>query len=454
MDEDVNPAGPPVPTAPSVPGTPTPTGTSDQPAPIGDPGSIVFDVNRGLGMTGAGQGCSRDANAVCAEPSGDVTKGEFVFATANWTAAYSPDGTTFTQLNPTTVFPHDDVGYCCDQIVQYVTKIDRFIWILQGPGGYRLAKASPADIVTYSGGSQAWTYWLLTPTLFGETTASFDYPDLSVGDNYLYISWDVRGVGLQVARIKLDDIKAGGTITIDYTNPSDSSLAYGGHLVQDTGDEIFWAGHNGNTTLRVFSLAEGSGTYYWNDTGISSWANGALTSTTPDDQDWLQNANGFPAHSVIGATRSKDHLWFAWMAGTDNFFHQPHVEMVKLDRTNNFNKLEQDQIWNNDHAFAYPALATNACTAEVGLSLEYGGNGKYENHAVGIWGDFLVYRTTNSSLGTDRFGDYVTIRQAPPTDADPGNLFAAFGWGINNTDGITQTDVRYVRFGRPASSCK
>ena len=64
-----------------------------------------------------------------------------------------------------------------------------------------------------------------------------------------------------------------------------------------------------------------------------------------------------------------------------------------------------------------------------------------------------MYHTTNSNVGTDRYGDYVTIRRAPPTDANPGNLFAAFGFGINSSASGTQTDVRYVRFGRPPSSC-
>jgi hypothetical protein len=114
------------------------------------------------------------------------------------------------------------------------------------------------------------------------------------------------------------------------------------------------------------------------------------------------------------------------------------------------------QIWNNSYAFGYPALATNACTGEVGLSLEYGGNGNYENHVVGFWGDFVVYLTTASNVGTCRFGDYVTIRQAPATTENPGNLFAAFGYGLNSIPppgSGASSDIRYVLFGRPASSC-
>jgi len=462
-EEEVNGSRWTVPTGKSIPGTPTPSDTPTQNAPknapknalIADPPPIVFKTNTGVGIKNG---------STTAEPSG-ASGGGVVFVSANWFAAYSTDGgSTYKQLNPTTIFPNDAIGFCCDQIVQYVPSIDRFIWLLQGNNGYRLASASPADIIK-SGGT-AWTYWNLPSTIFGQPNGTgLDYPDLSVGNNSLYTSWDVgfptcpKGCssGFQVSRISLAGIKAGGTITIDYTNPADASMAWGGHLMQNTLDEIFWAGHNSNSQMRVFSLQEGSNTYFWRDVGISSWANNALTSTTPDGRNWLSGSGGFPGNAVIGSTRVGNRLWFAWSAGTDSNFKQPHVEMVTLDRNNNFNKIQQVQIWNSSYAFAYPSLATNACTNEVGLSFEYGGNGKYENHVVGFWGDFVAYITTGSNVGTTRFGDYVTIRQAPKTQSDPGNLFAAFGYGLNSPPPPgtgTQTDIHYVLFGRPASSCQ
>ena len=457
---DVNESGPTVPTGPFVPGIPSPSGTSSLPIAMAaspqlrlaqpqSQGVVNFNVNNPLGLTSGG---SNGTASTVAEPSG-ATGGGVVFVAANWTAAYSTDGgTTFTQLDPTTIFPNDAVGYCCDQVVQYVPSIDRFIWLLQGTG-YRLASASPADIIN-SGGT-AWTYWNLTPSVFGTTGSAFDYPDLSVGNNSVYVSWDAAcspscNGGLQVARISLTGIQAGGSIGIDYTNQSDSNVAWGSHLSQNTQDEIFWAGHNGNSDLRVFSWAEGSNTYFWREVTVSSWSNGTLTSLSPDGQDWMTKLNGFPGNSVIGATRSGNQIWFAWSAGTDNNFQQPHVEMVTLDRGNNFNLTQQVQIWNNSYAYAYPALATNACTGEVGLSLEYGGNGNYENHVVGFWGDYVVYTTTNSSVGTTRYGDYVTIRQDPTANLY-GAFFDAFGYGLNAVPAPgtgTQTDVRYVVFGR------
>ena len=39
-------------------------------APIGDPPAINFEANNPVGINGAGQGCSGDSPAACAEPSG------------------------------------------------------------------------------------------------------------------------------------------------------------------------------------------------------------------------------------------------------------------------------------------------------------------------------------------------------------------------------------------------
>lgn len=454
FDNEVNGSRWTVPTGKPVPGKRTRTPTSAKKSPLGDPPAISFQVNNGLGISGS----------TIAEPSGAASAGGVVFASSNWFAAYSTNGGgTFTQVNPTTIFPADSIGFCCDQIVQYVPSIDRFIWLLQGNNGFRLASASAATLA--SSGGTAWTYWNLPSTLFGQPTGTgVDYPDLSVGSKSLYLSWDVgwptcpKGCrsGLQVSRTSLSGIKAGGTISIDYTNPADSTMAWGSHVMQDTGGEVFWAGHNSNSQMRIFSLAEGSNTYFWRDVGISTWANNVLSSTTPDGQDWLSFGAGFPGNAVLGSTRVGNRLWFAWSAGTDRTFKQPHIEMVQLDRSSNFSKVEQVQIWNSSYGFAYPALATNNCTREVGLSFEFGGGGNYENMVVGFWGDFVAYITTASNVGTTRFGDYASIRDAPSTNANPGNLFTAFGYGLKSVPPLgagTMSDVHYVLFGRPSSSC-
>jgi hypothetical protein len=423
-----------------------------------DAGPIVFNVNNSIGITASVSGT--------AEPSG-ASGGGVVFVSANFIGAFSTDGgNMFTTLNPTTIFPADAIGFCCDQIVQYIPSIDRFAWLLQGGGlsGYRLAVASPAQVIASNG--TAWTYWNLPAGLFG-SCSGFDYPDMSLGNNFLYMSWDAGfggcSGGLQVARTSFAGLQAGGTITIEFTDPANGPMAWGSHVMHDSGDEVFWAGHNNNSSLRVFSLREDSNTYFWRSVGISSWANNApLTSLTPDNMNWVnflfnpttQNpGGGFPSNAVLGATRVGNSLWFAWSAGTNSSFPQPHIEIVTLDRADDFDKIQQVQVWNPDYAFAYPALSRNICTNEIGMSFEFGGGGNYENHVVGFWGDFIAYITTDSDVGSTRFGDYVAIRQAPITPENPGNLFTAFGYGRNSSPSGTVSDVHYVLFGRPSSSC-
>jgi hypothetical protein len=204
--------------------------------------------------------------------------------------------------------------------------------------------------------------------------------------------------------------------------------------------------------MRIFSMREGDGFYSWRDVAINSWCDGSRTSFTPGGtNDWL--AFGFPGNAVLGSTRRANastgntEVWFAWTAGhtmsngSTCGFAQTHVQIAVLNASN-FQLLSQVQIWNPTIAFAYAALATNP-DQEVGISLGYGGGGNEANHAVGFWGDFVVYTTTSSTKSDNRFGDYVTIRRSPVS----GNLFSADGYG-NNAKGF---DPHYVVFGRPAA---
>ena len=461
--EDADIPGWVVPIGPIVPATPSAsTQSQNQPlvgalrTPASNPpgGTVEFLLNQSLGNT-VGHGFPTEPSGASAVNS--ASDQTVVFITANSDAVYSVNGgTTFTKLNPTTIFPNNLAGgFCCDQIVQYVPSIDRFVWLMQFSRGtvngakvgneQRLAVASPAAIIANA--KTAWTYWDLTSADFGLGTNWMDYPDLAVGTNNLYVSFDAFGSpgGLMVLRIPLTQLKAGGTINIRYTHPGDSSTAWGSHLTQNTGNEIFWAGNKHTSGLRVFSWPESSTSYSWTDVPIFTWSNTGYSSITPTPgvHDWMTKLSGFPNSGVIGATRSGNDLWMAWSAGTDSNFPQPHVEMVDLDIGAGFTLKQQVQIWNSSYAFAYPALFTAASTGEIGLSLEYGGNGNFENHVVGFWGDFLVYITTSSSIGTNRFGDYVTIRR----DSNS-KFFDAFGYGLTDVSGSGQPDVHFVIFGR------
>lgn len=458
--------GRPIPTGPVRPLVPS-AQSNVKPAPGGGGvGSAHFPTNAPVGIN----------SSTTAEPSG-ASGGGVVFETANWYAAYSTDGgATFTKLDPTTIFPNAvDSGYCCDQVVQYVASIDRFIWLMQygpttpapnpnpknlpskGPGLYRIASASPADVKSSKGTS--WSYFDITTQAVLESANSpwLDYPDTAYGNTDFYLSGDdVNNGGHVVVRIPLSDIKNGGTINFRFTKPSDSAVAWGGHLSQNTGDQVFWAGHNSSSSIRVFNWPESSTSYSWRDITIGSWpqtnSTNFMTSKVPDGNDWLNKMSGFPGNAVMGLVRSGgsgdnrrlNQLYLAWTGAIGNGFKRPQVQWIALDLNNNFSLVSQQQVWNASYAYAYPEFAVNS-NNELGMSLEWGGGGNYENHVAGFWGDYVVYSTTNSAIGTTRFGDYVSIRN---NTADS-KKFDAFGYGLNkDSSGKAVSDVHYLIFSR------
>ncbi len=371
-----------------------------------------------------------------------------MFATANTFAALSKDdGATFTQMSFSGI-PGFTGSICCDQVAVFVPKINRFVWTMlmrniPGQSGrvtVRLMAASPEDL-RKSGGQSGWTIWEFTPDIFGfKGPGSFDFPGLAVGDKVLYLNFDGFG-GFLVCRILLSEIKAGGTLHFRFTDPTDSPGAELGHVTENPGDEVFWAQNNSNSQVRVFNWAENSDDFRFRDVDIASWPNdpSKLTSKTPDGKDWLSSTS--PGR-IRGAARFKnsktDEVWFAWTASRGNSFKQAHVHWIKLDPGHNFKILKQGNVFNDDFAFALPALATNA-RGELGMSLEAGGGGTFENHVVGFQGDQSLHRTTNSSVGLTRFGDYVTIHQ----DQKNPERFDAFGYGME-----PMPTTHFVIFGR------
>ena len=424
-----------VPLGPYRPLKPSPP-TKLERAQLGDPPGIVFDRNQALGID----------SGLIGEPSGSTAAG-IVFATGNFFASYSDGGGAFTSLDPTTIFPNDLGGYCCDQIVQYAPSIDRVIWYLQYGGGARIASASPADI--RASGGTAWTYWDISSASLGY--GDFDFPDLSVGDHFLYASTDA-GRGLIVMRLPLDGIRDGLAVHFSYTDPKNGTMAYFGHLAQNAHDEIFWAGHNTNSSLRVFSWEESSNAYSWRDVALGSWPNDVanMTAALPDGQDWLAMLRADTVFFVAGATRvlggpsHVNQLWFGWSAPSGSDFPAPHIEVAAVDRANNFALVSQGQAWASTDAFAYPAFASST-DGEVAMAFEYGGRSDWEQFVVGFWGDFTAWVLTSSTAGSTRYGDYVTIR--PSSDHD--HRYDAFGFGVNSSPRGPVNDTHYVIFGRP-----
>ncbi len=477
-------AKPFVPPEVNAPGPPVPTGTFIQPvrsfmtpppaqAPLagfGGSGGIYFNQTtpNAPNPTSLYSGIPPDsigASSTTCHGGIALICDNLVLMTGNTFLAWSTDGgQTFPTnqiVRPGNVYSDSpDGGFCCDQIIQYVPSIDRYIWLIQtnrsatGPNRERIAVASPASII--SSGALAWTYYDLTSGTFGLGTNWVDYPDLAVGNNYLYVSMDSVGTGLIVGRIPLADLAAGASTTIAYTTPSDGASAYGGHLSQNALDGVYWAGHNSSSNIRVFRMPEGDNHYFWQSFDVKSWANSNFATTDPDNLDWL--SFGFPRSSVMGAVRrsQQNDIWLAWSAGRDSTFAQPHVELLNLQRNTDGSVASagQFQIWNSNLAFQYPALSTDGA-GDLAVAVGWGGgpDGHYASFAVGFWGDFVVYYMDPSNLtaaydvssnavppvisNQPRWGDYVSVRGAnnPSSSAQ----FTGFGYAVktdtNNRDG-------------------
>jgi hypothetical protein len=284
-------------------------------------------------------------------------------------------------------------------------------------------------------------------------------------------------------------LPGGSTVTWEFTHPSDSKSAVSSHLTQNASDTMYWAGHNSTSQLRIFRWGDSSNTYSWLDVNNSSYSTSDYTSKAPDGQYWLDPRP--KGDSIIGAARKPfvglvppgqptppDQLWFAWDAGRDLTFQQPYIRIVMVD-SQAFNNVGELEVWNSNYAFAYPALGVNSSTAEMAISLMWGGGGNfYMNNAVGFLGDFVVYNTTASNVtftsnpATSTFcddaskgavsgrctrsGDYLSVRRV----GTESGLFGTLGYEINLVDSTKSTDclvapgclqnVRWIEWGRPA----
>jgi hypothetical protein len=404
-----------------------------------------------------------EATGNVSDNAGDISgaKGivDVIMMSGNWYVDVSIDGGgSWKRYDPTTIFPNTlGSGFCCDQIIIYVPSIERFIWYMQhvkgadNSGVFRLAVASSQAIKADF--RSAWTFWDFRSDDFGLPGRDLDYPDMAFTREFLYFCTDEIGVNLLVGRFNLTELAAGGTLNFAFLTPSDApaSSNYGGHLAQNGGDGAFWAGHKDNGTLWVFSWPDASGNYSWTEVSVAKWPNKALSSSSPGGTDWLNYLNGFPRNGVIGAARSGNSLWLGWTAskgkGSSNGFDFPnaHIRIAEIEISTMKAKSEM-QIWNNDYAFAYPALNVNP-GGEVGIVLGWGGKNDNANTAVGILGDFVVWFANGSDISTTRWGDYVSCR----TEGGDSQRFAGFGYFIRNEPSRPSGyyfEPYYVLFGR------
>jgi uncharacterized repeat protein (TIGR01451 family) len=348
------------------------------------------------------------AHTLFPEPS-VAENGQTVMTTGNFWMSLSLDGgQNFTSVNPTTIFPQDYGGFCCDQVLTYVPRYDLFVWLLQysssaGRNAIRIAVQSTSAVRSSNGTS--WTYWDFTNDIFAPSGA-LDYNDMSFGDNFLYWTSSVGGgANRYVIRVPLQELSARSTVHFQFTG---STSAYWSHVTQNGHTGVYWAGHVDNSTLRVYSMMDADGFYSWRSVAVNSWPNSTISSIAANGTDWL--LDGSWKTYIRAAAVQDSSAYFAWNASSGGGFPQAHVQIVRINTTT-WTLQSQMQIWNPDFAFAYPYFAMNA-EGQLGMISAFGGGPYNASSGVGVWGDFVIYYPRLSNLSQNAYGHYHTVRRS------------------------------------------
>lgn len=377
------------------------------------------------------------------------TNGDFVFYTGNWYAARSTNGgNTFTWVNPWQGMP----TFCCDQDVIYDPTRDIFIWYRQG-----LPNANGVNIfrlgISNDNGAN-WFFYDFMPTDVDSswTNQWWDYPQLALTKDYLYISSNMfdntnncNGDNC-FTRAVLLELPLNGLR--DHTNFGygyyDSNLYTFGLASGAKDNTIYFATHLSNSKLRIFGTTGGYPDVYIYDRDIPAWVSGSgYQCPSPDGNNWcsrlLSKVTGGYISNAIG---------FMWTVRQGSGFPYPYIYIAHF-RIDNKNFIDNQILWNSVHAFTYPNAYPNN-RGDIGIDFFIGGGGINPNHIVGIDDDYTGYnqynfRTTNwGTNGSLEWGDYIRVRPYIPAS----KLWVATGFTQQGGTTGGFTDPRYIIFGR------
>lgn len=385
------------------------------------------------------------ASNVC-EPS-LAASGDKVFYTGNWFASLSrDDGASFQWIDPYTTFP-DPPGmeFCCDQIVHYIRAIDTFVWLLQytenaaGRNIQRLAFAKSAEAAAGN-----WQYFDIGPADVGLGAEFLDYPDLAVGKNRLYLTFNsFKGSNWTtsvIVRIPFSAFKGGASGATYFK----STQFFNFRVAQECSTTAYFASHADTSTLRVWRWSEKAAKPTHKDVPVASWREAGYRSTTPDQRNWLGRADG----RLTGATKAGGELWFCWGAGPGGANKRPqaYVQIARI-KVAGLSLISNLNIWDAKSATCYGALSSNT-RREVALVYAVGGGGRFPAFVValltGTRRDVVAVAGTRGPRD-DKWGDYLTVRRDHPN----GKAFVAAGYTLQASSSVAaDATPQFVRFGR------
>jgi len=425
--------------------------TLDDP-PSAAPGSFVFFENNDLGTGGA----PLDQRSRINEPSVG-NNGRCVFYSGNWYASLSVDaGKTFQYINPYTAFTWPaGMNFCCDQIVIYDPGRDCLFWLLQstkdgaGENVHILAVANSFSDIE----NQNWYTYTFTAANLGATNGCWlDFPDLVLGENYLYLTANYLGNEHEatIRRLPLDELStASGFSYSFFKRPWPDQWVF--RPTHGASTTMYFAAHNNEATnsLRIYHWTE-DGDFGGDNVAVAAWDNGYRIADGPDGKQWL---NHFPSSGgyVLGAWYTEGTIGFMWCAAQDGSHSYPYVRVARFNESNR-TLINEPDVWSSVTAWAFPSVNVNG-RGDIAGSIMYGGGTLYPSCAVFIWDDYSgtppgweVHSSASgtSGPGIDRSGDYLTTRICYPYENTwMGTAFTLQGGGLN-----TNAVPRFLWYGR------
>lgn len=390
------------------------------------------------------------SNSTTNEPSMGAN-GRVMFYAGNWYAALSTDyGQTFSYVNPYTTFSSPSGGFCCDQVVYYERTRSVMFWYLQYSGDavgntVRIAVAtSQANLA-----NNTWHSYEITPQMMGYANGvQFDFPDMAVSNNFLYITTNIIGAtdNAIVFRLSLDSLaSASGVALYNFVSSLPNLRA-----TQGAGSTMYVGTQVNTSTLRIYTWPESSGSPTSVDRTVNTYYTGS-SAPSPDGTDWV--ARDF--NDILAAAIGSGQIVFMWDSAQGGGLTWPNVRYARFNVAG-LALADQGSIWNSSFAWAYPAMHPND-RGDMGGTIGVGGGGtsipypgvrawiadSFNSDVIAPLENFFVANGTNGPA-SDRWGDYFTARRNSPYDY----TWNATGFVLNGGQTNAFTEPRHVWFGR------
>ncbi len=418
---------------------------------------FVFQKTHRFTAAEAGTGTS----TVGESSLGGLPGGQTILYTSNWFAAISTNGgNSFSYVNPYTTFPSINRGFCCDQVVQSVPSRNMVVWALQyvkdnTSGTLRIAVGVGGAVA-----ANTWTYYNFNPQDLGFASGNwFDFPNLSVSSNYLYVTSNVFKTngdafsGAMVLRIPLGQLAVGGTVDYEYlTFTSVGSV----RCAEGATTTAYCGVHLASNKVRIFRWDDGDPTIFWDDVQLSGFTYlSSGKATSPDGSNFAGDSDS----RILGSWVSNGVIGLMFNAQQDSRFPFPYTIVARFSQSSRA-LLTQEPIWNPSFAFLYPAIGVNNAGNLAGV-IAYGGGPLYPNEAAFIVDDLhptfvplesYQFTTGNRGPGDDRWGDFFSSRRST---SSPGTWIGG-GYELRNGDTSSSVVQTFASFGRardfPATS--